>query len=67
MDVYGSMFFTRTDQFKNHDCMLRNRVVYNIFKVTEIHNLHKFGAVLVKQCKVGGVLNVPEPRFRVGE
>ena len=65
---------------KNHDCfdnasfscllshmtMLRNRVVYSIFKVTEIHNLHKFGAVLVKQYKVGGVF-VPEPRFHVGE
>ena len=66
---------------KNHDCfdnasfpcllshmtMLRNRVVYSIFKVTEIHNLHKFGAIiLVKQCKVGGVF-VPDPRFHVGE
>lgn len=51
-----------------HVClaMLRNRVVYNILKVTEIHNLHKFGAISVKQCKVIEVF-VPEPRFHVGD
>ena len=41
-------------------------MVNNIFKVTEIHNLHKFGAILVKQCKVIEVF-VPEPRFHVGD
>ena len=50
----------------SHVTMPRNRVVYNIFKVTEIHNLHKFGAILVKQCKVIEVF-VPEPRFHVGD
>ena len=49
-----------------HVTRLRNRVVYNIFKVTVIHNLHKFGAILVKQCKVMEVF-VPEPRFHVGD
>ena len=48
----------------SHVTMLRKRVVYNIFKVTEIHNLHKFGAILVKQCKVIEVF-VPKPRFHV--
>ena len=41
-------------------------MVYSIFKVTEIHNPHKFGAILVKQCKVVEVF-VPEPRFQVGD
>ena len=50
----------------SHVTMLRNRVVYNIFKVTEIDNLHKFGAILAKQCKVIEVF-VPEPRFHVGD
>ena len=50
----------------SHVTMLKNRVVYNIFKVTEIHNLHKFGAILVQQCKVIEVF-VPEPRFHVGD
>ena len=50
--------------FLSHVTMLRKRVVCNIFKVNEIHNLHKFGAILVKQCKVIEVF-VPEPRFEV--
>ena len=41
-------------------------MVYNIFKVTEIQNLYKFRAILVKQCKVIEVF-VPEPRFHVGD
>jgi len=46
--------------------MLRNQVVFNIFKVTEIHNLHKFGAILLEECKVTEVF-VPEPRFYLGD
>ena len=50
----------------SHVTVLRNRVVYNIFKVTEIHNLYKFGAILVKQCQVIEVF-VSEPRFHAGD
>ena len=50
----------------SHVTMLRNRVVYNILKVTEIHNLHKFGTISDKQCKVIEVF-VPEPCFHVGD
>ena len=62
-DCYDSASFPR---LLSHVIMLKNRVVYNIFKVTEIDNLHKFGAILVKQCKVIEVF-VPEPPFHVGD
>ena len=41
-------------------------MVYNIFKVTEIQNLYKFRAILVKQCQVIEVF-VSEPRFHAGD
>ena len=50
----------------SHVTMLRNRVVYNIFKVTGIHSLYKFGAISFKQYQVIEVF-VLKPRFHVGD
>lgn len=64
--VIAILSYSFVFMFISHVTMSRNSLVCNIIKVTEIHSLHKFGAILVKQYRVKEVF-IPKPCVHVGD